>query len=282
MENITRTIGSAYLQTVQWIGARFVMKQNSTLNEKWNIQSGIAPGTNDMPRIKAYGIGNGGHDLIVVNGIAKPRPTQFKTRNASLYKHMPFVLRLPEADLTVDERSKYAMRRIEDHNGTNYVAYYLKRIDFTNVVPVINYHQVVEGGDEVVTAFNYTTDDLNPVAPALSPTGTNIVSGDYLSASAPVSIALTAADVEELINVAQIIWNDADLAIVSEMCLVSGVDKTVASPSVGNSTINFVELIAAQVCTMINVFYPMNFNNQGVDIALDLGATEPLFSLTSS
>jgi len=282
MENITRTIASAYLQTVQWIGARFVMQTNSTLNEKWSIQNGIAPTADQRPVVCAYAIGNGGHDLVVVNGIAKPRPTQFKTRSASLYKHLPFVLRLPEADLTTAERANYAMRRLEQHNSTNYIAYYLKRIDFTSVVPVINYHTVSAGGDEVVTAFTYTTDDLNPTAPTLNPDGTNIVSADYLSASAPVTITFSETDVEELLNVASILYNDQDLAIVSELALVSGIDKIVASVSTGTSTIQFNESIAAQCVTFINVFYPMNFNNQGVNISLDLGATEPLFSLTSS
>lgn len=281
MENITRTIASAYLQTVQWIGARFIMKQNSTLNEKWNIQSGIAPTADQIPVIKGYGIGNGGHELVVINKIAVPKPVQFKTRNASLYSPLPFVLRLPEADLTQTERANYALRRIEDHNGQNYVAYYCKRIDLSSTVPVMNYHKVLDGGGEEVTAFNYTTDDLNPTPPVLSSTGTNIVSGDYLSASAPATIFFSPSDVEEILNVAQILYNNSDLAIVSEMTLVSGVDKVVSSPGVGSNTINFNELIAAQCCTFINVFYPMNFNNQGVNITLDLGATEPLFGLVS-
>lgn len=279
MEFITRSIYSAYLQSTQLSGLAFAMVPYTTLNEKFSVLAGVAPSQTDMPRLKYLAIGNGGHDLVVgAGGVAKIKPSQYKTTNAALYNHLPFALKLPEADFSDADRAKYGLRRLEAHNGTNYIAYYLRRIDFTSVQVGMNYHTVNSSG-EVVTPFIPDSTNLNPVKPPLSSTGVNLVSGDYVSASAPVNISFSANDVAELINVAEIIYSDADYAIISELGLVSGVDKVASSPGVGAGTVQQNEVICAQLCTMINVFYQLNFNNQGIEVDLDLGATEPLFKV---
>jgi hypothetical protein len=122
--------------------------------------------------------------------------------------------------------------------------------------------------------------NLNPTPPALSSTGVNLTTGDYVSADARVDLSLSAADCQELLNVAQVIWGDPRYAIVSEILLCSGVDQAVqASTGIGNGSFSFMEAIASQVMTFVSGFIPVSFMNNGADINLDVGATEPLLNL---
>lgn len=279
MDNITRTVYGSYLQSCQLLGLPFALASSSTLNEKFGVQPGVLPNSGVLPACRYFAIGNGGHKLNVTNGLYIPEPIQHLTTDAALYNHLPFVLREPNNDLTTAEQAMYALRVAEVHNGINYVAYYLKRIDMTNVAVSMQYKTVASDGTVTTTPFQPTTANLNPTPPNLSPTGVNVVSGDYVMASAPVPIALSANDVTEILNVANILYGDPNAAIVSEIALVSGVDKIIAVGGSGQPTFNFNEVIAAQVDTFINTFYALNFSQNGVSNIVDCGAVEPLYQL---
>ena len=281
MEQITRTIYGSYLQTCLLLNRPFSMKANSTLNEKFSILSGIFPDVSEAPRMKYWAIGNGGHRLSVgADGTAIPEPIQHRATDAACFHHLPFVLREPSADLPSTERIKYGMRREETHNGVRYIAYYLRRMKLSGVTPAMEYKTVVAG---TVTATPFVPDssNLSPQPPILSPSGVGVVTGDQTTASAKVSLLLTPADVEELLNVAEILYANTGYAIISEIALVSGVDKMTQSPSVGSTTIQFNDVIAAQVATHISTFFPLKYANNGVEMILEVGASEPLFALTA-
>jgi len=279
MENITRTVYASYLQTCMLLGLPFVVKDHTTLNEKFSIQAGVLPDISTKPTMRYYAIGNGGHRMIVGgNGLSKPDPVQHRATDAACFNHIPFVLREPTADLTVTERAKYALRREETHNGVRYIAYYLRRMDLTGVVPAMEY-KTVQDGETVTTPFVPSTANLNPTPPVLNPSGVNLTTGDYTTTTAKVQLSMTPAEVQELLNVANILYNDEGYAIISEVAASSGVDKIVTSPGPGSTTINFNDAIAVQVCSHMNTFFPLKFSNNGLDLLLDVGATEPLFSL---
>lgn len=279
MENTTRTVYGSYLQTCILMKLPFIMKENTTLNEKFGIQAGIAPGSADVPGMRYFGVGNGGHKMSVgAGGIAIPEIVQHKGTDAALYNHLPFVLREETNDLDATARANYGLRRIETHGNKRYVAYYLKRLGLSTVVPAMEYTTVRDGAS-TVTAFVPDSSNLNPTPPTLSSSGVNVVSGDYVAATAKVEIALSASDVEELLNVAKVIYDDEAYAIISEVSLVSGVDKVVSSPAVGNTVINFNEVIAAQVVSHVNAFHPMKYANGGTSMLLDIGNSEALFNL---
>ena len=279
MNNIVRSVYGSYLQTCLLMNLPFAVKANSTLNEKFGIQNGVMPDIGTLPSMRYFAIGNGGHKMSIgAGGIAKPEVVQHKGSDAALYNHLPFILREPTNDISAVDRANYALRRMETHNGTTYVAYYLKRINFDNVVAGMEY-TAVNAGVSNTTAFTPDSSNLNPTPPDLSNTGVNVVSGDYVSATAKLMIALSDSDVAELLNVSQVIYQDDGYAIISEVALCSGIDKVVTSPGSGNSTINFNEAIAVQVVSFINTFYPLKFAAQGIDLALDMGATEPLYVL---
>jgi len=281
MKNITRTIYGAYVQSCQYLGLPFVLSKNTTLNELLNIQPGVGLATaQQTPTQGYYAIGNGGHTMSLgSNGLTKVTPIQHSGTDAGLYSQIPFILRPIANDLSVTDQVKYALRRIEVINGAQYVAYYLKRIDFTGVVPGME-NIVVANGNETVTPFVPNSGNLNPSPPALNSSGVNIVTGAYVAASTAIALTLTAAEIAELINVATVKYGDPGFAIISEIALCSGQDKIVQSPGAANTLINFNEAVCVQVGSFINTFDALEFNNSSWQLSLDLGATEPLFALS--
>ncbi len=281
MESVTRTVYSSYIQTCLLLGIPPVYPANSTLNEKFGIQSGTLPTANDRPTLGYYGIGNRGHQIVVgAEGIPKPEPVQHRATDAALYGHIPFVLRPVMDDLTSVERARYALRREEVHNGETYVAYYLRRLDKSNVTPIMNY-KVIADNQESTAPFVPNSSNLNPTPPNIASTGVNVIGGEYVSASALLSLSLTESDATELINVAKVLYDDEYASIISEICFCTGVDKIVQVTGSQGGTFNFNEAIGVQIASHIPAMIPMKFSNTGTSITLSVGATEPLFLLNS-
>lgn len=283
MELNTRTVYSNYLQTCMLSGLPFVLKPFTTLNERFDIQAGIAPAPTVLPALKYMAIGNGGYQLVVGDGgKVKPEPIQHLATDASAFDPMPWVIREPANDLTPVERANYALRKESTINGTAYVSYYLRRIDLTGVLVTME-HRVVDETDNttVTTPFVPDNSNLNPTPQDLDNSGNNILSGQYVSASAKVSVSITDWEASELLNVSKVLWNDEDYCIISEIQLCTGVDKTV-SVNGSSGSFDFNEAIAVQVATHIAAFYPMQFSKNGIDIFLDIGASEPLWKIAST
>lgn len=277
MENITRTIYGAELQTCLLMGLPLTIKVNSTLNERFGIQNGVLPPDGVLPSMRYYCIGNGGHTFTVgANGRSKPEPIQHRGTDAGLYSPLPFVLREPNNDLTVTERAKYALRRTETHQGRTWFAYYLKRMDLDTVTAGMELITVRDGNSSI-SNFVPNSENLNPMPPTLSANGVNVISGDYVSATAKLPMILTPDEVAELLNVCKVIYDDEAMAIISEIGLCSGVDKNVQSSGDGGNTINFNEAIAVQIVSHVTTFQALAYNNNGTELLLDVGATEPLF-----
>lgn len=278
MNLIMRTANNSYLQTTLLLNTPFVMNPNTTLNELYGIQTGITPLR--TPTLGYFAIGNGGHQMTIgADGIPLTNPVQHSAEDSALYNGLPFILRPINNDIDTISQTKYALRRIETHSGNQYIAYYLKRLQLTTVTPTLEATTVTNNVSSTVP-FTSTSANLNPTPPALSNTGINLVSGDYISATAEIDISLSASDVTELLNVANIIYGDPNYAIISEIALCSGVDKVVQSATYNNAQIPFNEAIAVQCLSFINCMFALAFNSSGVDLLLNCGATEPLFTLS--
>ena len=104
--------------------------------------------------------------------------------------------------------------------------------------------------------------------------------GDYLSTSAILGLDFSAADVAELINVANLLYNNELYAVISEIGLVAGVDRTVTASGPGGS-INYVEALMATITTHITAYNSVSYNNNGFDYDLELGAVEPLVGVAA-
>lgn len=281
MESVTRTVYSSYIQTCLLLGLPPAYAPNSTLNEKFGILPATLPTQTERPKLGYYCIGNKGHQNVVgAESIPKPEPVQHRATDAALYGHIPFVLRPIADDLTSVERARYALRREEVHNGETYVAYYLRRLDLSNVTPIMQ-SKTVNDGVENTTPFVPNSSNLNPTPPDINNTGVNVTSGEYVSASALLALSLTEEDANELINVAKVLYNDEYYAIISEIGLCTGVDKVVQVSGSQGGTFNFNEAIGVQIASHIPAMIPLKFSNTGTSISLAVGATEPLFALNA-
>lgn len=284
MEAIVRTCWGGQLQTCMWLRRPYVLLPNTTLNEKLGIQAATKPPTYDgnnnpvYPFMGYLAVGNGGHKLsLSADGVMGTDPLQQKATNGSPFKIMPFVLREQTDDLTAAQRARYALRKEEEHGGVRYYAYYLIRLNLSNVNPTLE-SLVIDGGVKTITPYVPDSSVLNPVPEELSPTGVNTVDGDYISVTAKVPVDFDLDDMNELRNVAKVLFGDEKYAIISEFVMCQGMDKMVDSPAPGNSTIPFNEAIGVQVASFVPGFVPAKFSKTGFDMMLDAGTTEPLFS----
>jgi len=212
--------------------------------------------------------------IIGANNIAKPEPVIHTPRDAALYNQLPFILRLPSEDLTPSERANYRLRRLEQHDGVTYVAYYLKLLDLSETSPVLELRSVTDG---VVTSttFEHTAADLNPTPPSITPGGVITTSGDYVAATAKVPFTMTADEITEFLNVANIIYGDVNYAMISEIALCSGVDRVVTGDFNGVSS-SYTDAIAVQITNFINSFFAVNFINTELSSVFDVGSLESL------
>lgn len=278
-ENITRTIYGAKLQTAKQMLMPFRLDAIATLNSKFNILADQLPPVDTYPGMRYIAIGNGGHRFQAgTDGIPYPETLAHAADDAALFHHLPFVLRPVGNDISPVERVKYALRRIEQWRGANYIAYYLKRLDFTGAEVEMNFTHV-ENGQSVTRPFVPDSSNLNPVPRQLSANGINVVNGDYLSASANLGIILDTAAIAEFMAAVEIIYQEDNYAVISEIAICSGIDKVVTLTDPGLPAFNFNEAIAVQVNSFIQAFSALKFNNNGFQLALDCGATEPLFTI---
>lgn len=280
MEVYRRTIYGATLQAAQFFGIPALIQNFSTLNEKLSIQSSANLGANEMPTVGYLVIGNGGHMSVPgQDDIPLISNKIHKADDASPFKLFPFVLRPVNNDISATQRQRFALRKIIDIRGDDYVAYYGRRFD-KQMLTIVPERRFVDKGNTTITLFEPTSDQLNPVPQDLSPTAVNTVKGEYLSASVKLKIVLDSFDAEEILNSAMILHNSEDYAFISEIGLVSGVNRTVSVPNGTGSTFTFNEVIAAQVTHHISALQPVKSQRGGFDIDLEVGAIEPLFKLS--
>lgn len=275
MSKVKRTIYGSAVQTALLLGLPFTMLENTTLNEKFNVQAGVAPAVGVMPKLGYFAIGNGGHRVITgADGIPYTDPIDHRATDAALFNHIPFVLREVDNDLTVTERAGYALRRQETINGVNYIAYYLKRMDLSQVNTELQHTHVIDGVS-TTTPFVPGNDNLNPEHPELPSTGIITTNGNYLTASAIISILFDTINVNELINVARILYDNEQRAVISEIGACTGVDKIVTTTG-PDGQFNYNEAIAVQIATHITDYFPIGSTNRGFELQIEAGATEPL------
>lgn len=283
MKTLTRTAFGAMLQASQLANRPFQLLPYTTLNEKFNIQAGVAPATGVMPAVLYYCIGNGGHaNATGSDGFPYTVLRQHQPTDAALFMHLPFVMRPVGSDLDPNTMQNYALRTVITVNGTQYVAYYLKRLNLTGVEPALTVSSV-QNGVTSTQPYVPTSANLNPTPPPISSTGTISTNGSYITASELVDISFSANDVAELINCCQILFNNASYAIISELGLCSGVDTLVSVAASGaQPALTYMEAISVQVATHVTAYYPVGSANQGVDIDVQIGAVEPLYGATNT
>jgi len=275
----TRTIYGSRMQTCLTLGLPYAPMPLSTLNEKWSIHNSSGWPAAVMPKVEYYCIGNGGHRVQVgADSIGYFEPIPHRLDDAGLYRFLPFVMRPIIDDLDVNERARYGMRVPIDVSGTRYWAYYLKKIDLTNVTPQVR-KTIITNGVSVVTDFTPDSTNLTPTPPAIAPTGVTETNGEFLSVIATIDLSFTALDVQELINVCRILYDNELMAAISEIGLVGGVTRNVSLLDANGSTTatNYAECLGATIVSHTTAYYPVGMSNDGVNLSVHVGANEPMF-----
>lgn len=277
MRTITRTVYGARLQSLQYFGLPYAPVANTTLNEKLNIFPDQHPSNSEMPCNRYFCVGNRGHrNVTAADGAQYMDPLQHQPSDASLFGLMPLILRRVSDDLDIPTRAKYGLRRIEEHGGLNYVAYYGRRMDFLGVSSQMLFNHV-EDGVKTTSPFVPNSGNLNPIPPVIPPSGSVSTSGDFLSVSTKVSLSFNEFEIAEYIEAAKIIYGTESLAIVSEIGIVAGVDKILTD---GGLTYN--EIVDAQITAFIDGYHQLNYTMSNLTIEADVGATQPLLEVISA
>lgn len=280
MRITVRSIFGAELQTAALTGRPYRTREDTTLNERFNIHPNSPLPTGKYPTVGYIHLGLGGHRLTAgADGIALNSPVPHLAIHAGLYKPMPMVLRLQTEDLTPVERASYALRRTEVHNGENYFAYYLKRIDYTDVETKLNSTQIIEG-QETTIPFVPNSSNLSPTQPLLPsdqaiPT---LSEGDYVSVSMMVSIPLSQFDTAEYLKAVNIIYGSDSYGIISEVALVSAIDSVVTAEGPGGVPFQFNEAIGAQCVSFMSDYLQITSSSDTIDLNFDVGTVEPLLT----
>lgn len=277
MQKIVPTQLSNYLQVSSFLDTPFQQFEDTTLNQKFDIQASALLPPGSRPALKFYTIGIGGHGYTMgPNSIPLSQVIDHSSGDAGLYRHLPFVLRPINDDLTAGERSRYCLRKIIEVDGTNYVAYYGKRLNMTGVIPKMTKRTIIDD-QTVIEEYVYTEANLSPTPPEIPNTGAVTTSNEYLATSAIIPMPFTEADVAELYNVAEILFGDRRMAVISEFGFCTAVDAVV-SINTPAGAVTFKETICAQISTIISGHYEMIYNSKGFDFNLEVGAVQPLLA----
>lgn len=280
-KHVTNTLAGLNVQNSIYLGLPITYKEKSTLNEHLSILSNTRPEADAKPEARYLCVGNGGHVVTASDNLATPIPIKHNPTDAAPYNIIPLVLRPVDKDLGDDVRARYALRRIEEHGGRRYWAYYLKRLDFRGI-KTMDYYTRVRDGQKTVREFEYSDINLHPTAPA-SPDydyevddKNHVNEGDYVHTSAETTVPLDQFDIQELLNVATVLYGDPRKAVISEFCLCSGIDTIATGESMVGSPFQYQEAIGVQVGVFLTTFTNVAYANRSLAYVLNIGQTEPM------
>jgi hypothetical protein len=184
------------------------------------------------------------------------------------------VVRPIDDDISAAQRLKYRLRVPVTIGGAPHVAYYLRVLDVSQVMPAVELRNVNEG---VITQspFSPQSSDLSPEHPVLSNPDLNNPNGDYLVSTAKIIFTLNKSDIEDIMHACTLIYGDPRYAVINEIALVTGVDK-VQSAVFGGATANYTDAIATQIAAFIAQSHILTHSTSEIEIGLNVGSVEPL------
>lgn len=285
-KNITRTILSSILHSYYLLNKRFKVYDNTTLNQKFGLPIGIDANnyipSNKNCSIKAVVAGTGGHTMVMgPDGVTPMTQTQqHRSTDFALFRHVPFALKDIAAgeDLLVNfpRRNAYCLRKEITVGSTQYAAYYGLRIDTSTVEPVINLVHIENNEIVSTEPFDFDPANLSPVPPELPLDDLMVTDAEVVTVNSLLEVLFTEQVAAEYRNAAEILWGTTEMAICSEMGVVTGYDENITL--VDGS---FSEIFAAQIITHMCNYQSLANSNAGFRTTLKLGATEPVLSTTT-
>lgn len=275
----TRTVyGNLLLTSAAW-RVPYVPLAGSTLNQKYNVHASTNWPSAEIPALLGLVVGIGGHVMSpVVDDISLPSSVPHRVRDGSNFRPMPLIMRPLNNDLTTQQRLNYAMRVKLEHQGTYYWAYYVRLINTSNVAPVVK-HTIITGGVSNSEDFVPDATVLSPTRPQLPLPVLTETEGEYFSVFMQLNLGMTANEVAEYRNVADILYGDPNLAIISEFGIVGGVKRAVPllDQNGAETSVNYNEILGCVVTSFTTIFQNVASANEGYELKLNSGASEPLY-----
>lgn len=275
MKSSVRTIYGSLLQTALRYNDPLKILPNSTLNKKFNVLADEVPTADEKVFTRYLAIGINGFEVqLGSNNLYKINFRDYQPHHASLYEHIPFVLRPLEEDLSSSDRSKYRMRVVKEYGGKKYVGYYLRVLENDGRSADAEKRRI-QNKTVVSNPWEPELTDLNP-RPMVLNANQRVTNGDeYLAASKKFRIELSSHDMQEIVNAVTIIYKDPGFAELSEFGLCSGADRVVTTND-GGVTQHYTEAVYAQINDFLRMRVSVNENLGGKIINLDAGSVEPL------
>lgn len=274
------TIVGMIRQSAEYFGIPVTILPNTTLNQKLSIHRDEILTSDDVLRTRYLVIGNGGHDFTISASAGRKKKWKslgHNRKHTGLFNQVPFVLRRLSEDLTPDQRLRYRLRRIETHGGERYAAYYARVLDLdaTQVSAELRH---TENGVTTSRPYEPKLEDLSPVPDTLV-TGEEVVTtADSVAVSSIVRFHMDEAEVQEFINAVTIIEGEEGLATISEIGVVSGVDRVVQG-EFANGMQSYTDVVAAQIMNFVPAALVMEYMTLGATLNFDAGNIEPLLTV---
>lgn len=275
MLNLQRHAQGNLSQLCQFLGIDTPDMAYSTINEKFNVGTALAVPNGVSPIAQYWAIGNGGFYITAYpgDGGVDQKPTPHNTTHTGLFSYTPFVIRPLASDLSSLERQNYRMRVQITHGGQDYWAYYLKKIDISEVSAVLEKRTSVSGSTPV--PFAHVTSDMNPTLPVISGGGTVTATGEYAAAMAVVPFVLTQQERDEYMAAINILYDGAlGRGTIGEIGIVSGADVL---HTVGGVT--YTEAAKARISGSLATILPMHVLTDGVTVSVKLESISAIMTL---
>lgn len=278
---VTRTAWGVLYQNIMFGRFKIPDLPHISLNERTTIMQDSKIPEGEFPYFQYYAIGDKGHYTKTdSDGELFIEPAKHRATDSGPFNLMPFVLRAEGNDLTKTQRANYALRTQIEKDGVQYWAYYLKRIPGVRDKQPTVYQTTVSEGEETTKEYITSVSDLYPERPIIAPDTAVTTASQYITVSTPITIVFDEFDVQELFNVARVLYNNDKRAIISEIMLCTGYDFDRQTTTDGNAQIVFTESIQTWIAAFISTYQNMAFNNKGFTMELELGGVEPMLTET--
>lgn len=271
-----RTVAGMHLNNYKALGLPYKPQPNTTINQKFDVANDIQLRPGEYPVIGYLAIGCAGATFSTRSN-NRPLTTQLphSPEDNGMFEYIPFCARRLDDDLTPEEREKYRMRVVANNDaGEPYVFYYLLKMKTDTVLPAVHIRTVVDGKTSTKT-YEPTVETLTPIPRPPSNIENNNPKNDCFIATAPIEVILGPQDIAELLNVFTILDGDPYSAYITEIGVVTGVDRKVTSPGTGMSG-SYTEVICAELNAYLFDVKHLNETSTRIHWTIDVGSSEPI------
>ncbi len=265
MFNIVKTIYNTDLINSQLTGTDYTILQGTTLNEKFGIIENVIG--DEKPTLKYFTIGMPYEDMFSDNSVSL-QTVKHDPIDGALFKHVPFLVKTLDSDISGSEREGYRLRVEILKDGIVYVLYYMKIINVDVAESMI---VTINNNDGILIPEIYETENVDKILEPIPIEHDTLYAPDDVNmvvAVKKIKLKLTGAELNEIKEAMLFMYPDEEQKI-GEIGLCSGVDVDVNG---------YPESAYTQMNYFIKMDYPISEMNVNEVIikSIDLGGLESL------